>query len=1326
MSTLSILPPAIQTYVRDFDARSRRLALLGGVGIALSFFGIWLVICCAIDRLAHFPASVRAGLLAAGIVGAIAILWRPLRASRHRGVNWVRAAIRIEQYDPQFGQRLITVASRVLGAAEHRGSDDMLRELVRDVDRRASGEDPAKLLPLRRIASPWIALLTTILVFIGLTQIQGLQMQTLAARFLTPWADILPVTTTQISVPTGNRDVVQSASLRIEADVKRLDRDSAVSLFISEDGGERWSRSTMDPLTPGGTGYAFTLAAIDRDLLYRISAGDATSRTYALRVRRAPAVERFAIRYDYPPHTGRQPLSIENTDGQIEAPIGTRIVLTVTATEPLDHALLKIAGEKILMQPADGSKGNTAQASRVRRATFSIKRDGPYSLDLISDRQVPGEGPTSTMRIRAIPDNRPLAILRQAGDSLRLHPRDIVPLGFQAIDDYGLARLSLSVQVNSSTAVDRRIEIQGDPRRQDRESELDLGTLQLGIGDVVTVTLHAVDRGGQTSTSEPVLILISPRSVDAATYQRIAELNTAATQAATLHDQLTQASAALEEADRESATRSLAYLAARFRANRQLSGAAETASLMRQALFRVLVTARSPELANALSAWIDQAQTQAWLAEDLFRRADAPAGMGSESRGMLARSLDLTRVLHEELKAVAAGERARALTADRENLVASEQKAAATTQPADVKQRLDQTLQRARDDIAAGAKEIGLDPAAADFDVQLKSRADSSSAALRGRAPADFVSAAKEWVQLLQRDRTQPLVLDERLAVAAQAEAVRGDADLIRARDLHLAARAAANIESSAQADPAARVMPATTFDEYAAALTAVLREDDLARPQTAPPTPEEVKAIGDAASKGRATLQRFAASVEFADSTENASVERNAEIEKLAMQASAETAARNFAKAAELDAAMAAKLAGADSPATTQTTQPSTTSTTASTTAPTAGEQRAIAQTVERAATIDQLGGVQQRIAGEIAATQNAPLPDLAGRQRDVASAIARVNQSTDELPEKIWTDTAMADDPNWRGRATAAVLAAQESLAAMPQQIAAMQEALPAWREAAARAEQAKRDAAAMPDQQRQPAAERTAAQAERDTADAAKRFQERRKPVSPDVARKLLENLSPFAPDTSDACKAIDLVLLPALKRIEDAANAGVVADVSRAADEARQSIDAVQKELTIAQDTMMARDPLMAAKWSARAAADSLDRTPPDLRSAQLRQRDTMAALSRALDREIHDAASMRMAMVPAMQSVYAAGPQMPDIPKPATATTNASNPAQAAKAATEALLRPGLTAVREWARVRPQASRSFGSAMRESDPAGYEEPLRLYFEALGKRRTESPK
>ena len=65
------------------------------------------------------------------------------------------------------------------------------------------------------------------------------------------------------------------------------------------------------------------------------------------------------------------------------------------------------------------------------------------------------------------------------------------------------------------------------PARQTASAPL-LAALPLSVGDVVTITLAAKDRAGQAGASEPLQVLVSPRSVDLATYRRIAELASAA------------------------------------------------------------------------------------------------------------------------------------------------------------------------------------------------------------------------------------------------------------------------------------------------------------------------------------------------------------------------------------------------------------------------------------------------------------------------------------------------------------------------------------------------------------------------------------------------------------------------------------------------------------------------------------------------------------------------------------------------------------------------------------------------------------------------------
>jgi hypothetical protein len=1350
LSTISVLPPAVRTYLRDFEARTRRLALLRGIGIAMAALLGWTLACCLIDRAAQLGPTTRSWLLGVGVIAAAVLLWWPIAKALRNELDWTEAAQRIESRTPDFGQRLVTVVSRVLGPFEHRGSDDMLRALLRDVNGQAERRVASRLLPLRQIAWPWIVVAILAGTFAALARVPGVHLSDLGRRFFLPLADVPPVTSTFLNVPTGSRDVVQSAPLRVEANVARMRPGAQVLLFISGEGGEEWSRNAMEPVAPaqGADGglFAFAISSVDRDFRYYVTAGDARSRTYAVRVKRPPAVERFSIRYDYPAYSGRSALTVVNSDGLLEAPIGTRATITITATEPLNSAFLIVGAKKIPMDRVDAAP----DAARMRRAAITISNDTRYSLDLLSDRQVPGVGPAGTMLIRAIPDGKPLLRLSRAGESLRLHPREILPLAYQALDDYGIASLVLVAQVNSAKPVEMPLQLGGDARRQEREYEFDLATLPLTIGDVLTVSLVATDSAGQKASTEAVQVLVSPRSIDVATYQRIAELERAANSASTLNEQLAAAAAALEESDREVASRSLAFLAAVNRSNRQLSGAAETATLMTRSMYRAVVNSRSPELSNALAGWIDEARMQAWLAEDLFRRADQPAGMGSESRGLLARSLESTRLLRDEIRTVATRERAAALLADRENLLASQKRAQTPQQPADAHQRLEQSLHRAREDVEAGVREIGLDPAASDLDAQLKARVDAAQTLLRSKTSVDFANVAKDWSLALQRDRTQPVVLDERLSAAAEAEALRNDADLIRARDLNLAARAASRIESLAQADPSGRTISAVMFEEFASAMANVQREHDLNRLARAGQQPgrAEMNAVHASAEGGRALLLRWAG--DMSDDANAAPLfgmpGRQAELEELALRASAETASRNYAAASALDNRLASGIAGP--PATTlpdTLTQPAPTAAAAAAAVTQPGTfQHDVQQAVKRAERIDTLGADQQKLASATTspttqpATQPAtqpvtpqvtPLaPTLAGRQRDVAEAIARVSKRPAGNADSPPSADPVASDPNWRGRATAAVLAAQEALAAMPQQLAAAQNALPTWRDALARAEQARREASAMPDTTRQPAAVRAAAQAEADAADAGQRFQERRKPVSPTRAQQLASSLEPFAPETDAAGDIVAHDLLPALQRLEDAAVGGNIAGVARAADEARQSIESAQRELAHAQEQLTARDPLVAAKWFARAAAGSLAQSPPDMRAAQSRQRDVSDALALAWDRTVHEAAALRMAALPAMQSVYGNPLPTSAAPGPTAAAASSSsttgNPVVGPAQRTTETSSGESMAAPDWVRLRPRDLPSASAGVpADPNPQGFEEPLRLYFQALAKLQSQ---
>ncbi len=672
MSDLASLPPAVRSYVHGYVVRGRRLALLRRLGFALSVLLVWAMLCCGADRLLQLPAGVRLAALLAGAAAVAAIVARPLRRWLGGQADWVAAAQEIERQNPRFDQRLVTVTSRLLGRPEHRGSDEILEHLVYQVDREVSEQRSAALLPLRSAAAPWLGLLLSLAGAAGLCFVPGLGLLRLGARFAAPWGSFPPVTTAHLSIYPGDLDVPQSNPLQIDAEAQRLE-GGQLWLSISDDG-TTWSRSAMTATSVGAGGdgrYSFTVASVDRDLQYFVSGGDARSPRYTVRVLRRPAVSEFNFRYTYPAYTGKPPMSVTNADGVIQAPVGTEALMTVTATEPLQLALFTgPAGEKVLL--------TRAGADNVRQGRLSIQRDGRCQLDLVSTRDVTGGGPP-TMEIRAQPDRPPVVRLAEAGSTLRFNPRDILPLSYNVIDDYGIDSVMIRVQGGAAQAFELPVYPDGtDPggggtatagpaaptqraeaptRRVVGEFDLDLSNLPLTIGEVLTVVVSAKDTGGQSTSAAPVQVLVSPRSIAPEAYDRMADLADASRLANALAGELTAAMKAGEAAPAETAGGTPAAIARR---DRHVSAAIESAAMARRALLRAVAHGASPPLCVAVAAWVDAAQAISWRMSELLRcQETGGAGQWAASLDGIRHASELAREIQSSLKIISQGERPR-------------------------------------------------------------------------------------------------------------------------------------------------------------------------------------------------------------------------------------------------------------------------------------------------------------------------------------------------------------------------------------------------------------------------------------------------------------------------------------------------------------------------------------------------------------------------------------------------------------------------------------------------------------------------------------------
>jgi hypothetical protein len=1249
------LPPAVASYLRAFALNGRRLALLRAIGIALATFLIWAGFCCGADRLLQLSQGVRLTLLGCGAGLAGAIVTRAIWRASGR-VDWVDIAAQIERIDPRFSQSLLTVVSQLTGDRSNRGSEEMLSHVLRDVENHVAAGHPRSFASITSIALPWILCAVMAGSALILNRHAQLGIGQLALRFVTPVSDIPPVTTTEIFAFPGDRDIVQSQPLIIEVRVTRLN-GGTVFLFLNTQGD--WYRVALT--STDGTTFNYRLASVDRDVRYYVAAGDAVTPNYTVRVLRRPTISRFQIQYVFPPYVRKAPITVTNTDGLIEAPVNSKAVLTIFCSDPLQSALLTIGPDKILMSRTDDNA--------ARRAAFNVTQDTAYTIDLISNREVAGSAPPGT-RIHPLMDQPPVARLFEAGDELRLTPRDIVTVNYEAADDYALTRLWLRLQTNGGRPVDRPIPLHGSRLRQIGDAQVDLAAFPLKLGDTARVSVVAEDTAGQNAISAPLRIVVSPRSIDLDTGTRITELDGACEFARKLTLDLESSRDAIGLAAGIGNKRSSAFAAASARANLSLANASESATLTRQCLCRAILHCGDAQLAVAMADWSDSAESLSAAVDDLFRQRGASDASAESADPALQRAIDASHRLADDISSGWQAELAAALEIERGDVRVMKQPVSAL--------RSDSRL-----------RELNINPNG-DIDQQLQAKIGAGRGVISRAAPIDFAAAARAWAEDAARGQIQANGLDRRLGAAAEAEAVSPDSNLQRARDLQLASRAAVAIGNALLEKHPEASTAAAQVGAFASAMTALQREWNQTATPAEPRSPADAKSIATQAIAARQQLLNWAPDMALTPTTAAAVNRSSAEItsasqkkdaEDLALQASAAAAEKDYARAARLDDVLDHRLDQvAPIPGSSVARAPSL--------EVELGQER-VAAAMDAARTIDGIGQSQDAVVEGTRGAHQASADDLAGKQRHVADAIAAfVTQRSDTT------------ELNSREQAVTAFLGVQEQLAALPQKLADALEAQTAQRAAAtaaSRAQAAELRLGKSVSSDDRGMAHRAAVEAANELGEASDRTESALAQIDPAQAAAWTDELGPYAPESATASDMIQTQLVPALAGLRQVMRVGDESAISRVASEVRSSIASVQRSLAAAQDALTARDPMVAAKSFAGAAADALAQSPPDVNGALEKQVRATGALARAWDQSIHDAAAHRLAIVPSMEPVYG-------LAAPGEASRWNGGPAG------------GSTA---WVHISPGETDSLNFPTHDTDPAGYEEPLRIYFEALGK-------
>lgn len=316
-----------------------------------------------------------------------------------------------------------------------------------------------------------------------------------ATRAARTWQFTIAPPRVVLNVAPGDRRVVRGSPLRIVASIDGLPAGvpHAQPILVVRDDAER-AGERLELQADGS--FAIDVPAVTRDFTYHVEAGRLVSSAYRVEALDRPSVARIDLAYEYPSFSGLEPRD-EPDSGDIYAPAGTKVTVTVASTKPLARAMLVPTDGAI----ADAPLPLTLEGESGGRVTLDVRADGAYRIALVDRDALDSAGETEYF-VRVMDDRPPdVRILRPAGDrgATRLEE---VTIEARAEDDYGVQRLDLVYAVRGGAEKVIPLGGTGNSTAVSGRHTLYLEDLDVRPGDFITYYAKARDIGRGKRSSE--------------------------------------------------------------------------------------------------------------------------------------------------------------------------------------------------------------------------------------------------------------------------------------------------------------------------------------------------------------------------------------------------------------------------------------------------------------------------------------------------------------------------------------------------------------------------------------------------------------------------------------------------------------------------------------------------------------------------------------------------------------------------------------------------------------------------------------------------------
>jgi collagen type III alpha len=189
-------------------------------------------------------------------------------------------------------------------------------------------------------------------------------------RVIDPWANIaVPTRVTIRDVKPGNTQTFIEKRLTVSTTITGLGRDEPVTLFYSTADGQTVNQPLKMSVPDNDYVYKVELpddsAGLQQDVDYSISAGDATTPRYHVRVVTVPSILVERVDYKYPAYSEIGPRTVER-QGDLQGLEGTLVTIKAEATHDIKSAYVDFE--------RDGKRDLTmAVKGRAATVTFPLE-----------------------------------------------------------------------------------------------------------------------------------------------------------------------------------------------------------------------------------------------------------------------------------------------------------------------------------------------------------------------------------------------------------------------------------------------------------------------------------------------------------------------------------------------------------------------------------------------------------------------------------------------------------------------------------------------------------------------------------------------------------------------------------------------------------------------------------------------------------------------------------------------------------------------------------------------------------------------------------------